>query len=173
MIEFGSKNPLSPQTRHSLAGISLKQRTFAQLVASADSAEVIPLLHLFVDNGGNVNETDLADSWTLLRVACEHMNRPMIEALGRFGVDPNAKSGIDGWSAMHHAVDIDIDSVWQATHAKDLAANLTFDTVRAVAEIGGRFDVLDAESKTPLDLAASYGTDVVAKLNAIVRDTTT
>ena len=148
------------------------QITVSQLASSADSDDVIPLLQLFVDRGGDVNSTDSDSGWTLLRIACEHMNHPMIEALGRFNADPNAKSGIDGWTAMHHAVDIDIDSVWQSTHATDLAARLTFDTACAVAQIGGRTDIRDSDSRTPIELAASYGTDVANQLKTIIRDIT-
>lgn len=148
------------------------QITVSQLVSSADSPDVMPLLRRFVDEGGDVNSTDSDSGWTLLRIACEHMNRPMIETLGRFGADPNAKSGVDGWTAMHHAVDIDIDSVWQSTHAVDLAARLTFDTARAVAEIGGRVDVLDSSNRSPIELAANFGTDVADKLATVIRDIT-
>ena len=136
------------------------------------SREASQLLRSFVAMGGNVNEIHSNSGWTLLRAACEHMNLDLIAELGSIGADPNLRSVDDGWTAMHHAVDVDIDSVWQATHAENLADKLTFDTVKSILAIGGAFDVPANDGRLPRDVAAGYGDDVASQFDITIRDRT-
>lgn len=129
---------------------------FEHLYKTASDEDGALLLRQYLADGGDPDQIESVSKKTMLFNACEQMNTEWVTILGAAGANPNFQSDVDGWTPMHLAVDIDIDSVWQATHSDDPSL-LTFTMVRAMLDIGGSLDIPDHKGRTPRQLAADYG----------------
>ena len=87
----------------------------------------------------------------------------MIEALAKAGADLNVRNH-QGWTPLHLAVDIDIDSVSQSRGDMD---HLPFQTVRLLLSLGADPTVRDERGKTPRDVAAAYGNNVARQYDCL------
>ena len=139
---------------------------FDELWQSIDEEKGVDSLAQYLSDGGEVDARHPDSSWTLLHLACEHMNHDLVRALFAAGADLNAREDAQGWTPLHHAVDIDIDSVWQTTYSLD---GLTFSTTRLLLALGADPGVQDRNGLTPRDVAAEYGPAVVGKFDKLTR----
>ena len=107
----------------------------------------------------------------LLWLAVEQMDIPMIRRLGELGADPNCQLTGSAITAVHNAVDVDIDSVMQSeqpANPSDLTRIVTFAVTQAMVAIGGSIHVADGSGKTPYQIACGYHPSLGAKLLAIM-----
>jgi len=127
-------------------------------------AEFLP----FIASGGTVNDR-LADSGlTLLHLAVESGNLPMIRLLVDEGADIDAEDS-NGWTPLHHAVDFDIDSAGQTSWEEGaFFRNLTFETTGLLVCLGATLNLQLKTGETPRDLAKAYGNQVIEHFDAIV-----
>ena len=68
-----------------------------------------------------------------------------------------------GWSALHWAVDEDIDGALQTNEPMSL------ETVKALIEAGADETAQDVEGRTPRDVAAAYGENALRLYDAVSR----
>lgn len=123
----------------------------------------------FLAFGGDVNAR-LADSGsTLLHLAVEYDNLPMIRALVEAGADIEAREA-SGWTPLHHAVDLDVDSAGQRAGPAegDFMRALRFSTTELLISLGADTEAQRADGLTPRDMAACYGEEVVRKYDEAV-----
>jgi len=127
----------------------------------------LPALSRFIESGGDINAIDPKSQKNLLWLAAEQMDIPLIQRLGELRADPNLRLGKSADTAVHNAVDIDIDSVWQCSQPKDmdeLTRLVSFEVTMAIVEIGGSIHTKDARGKTPHDVACDYDPALGSKL---------
>lgn len=127
----------------------------------------LPALSRFIESGGDVNAIDPKSEKNLLWLAAEQKDVPLIRRLGELGANPNLRLGESADTAVHNAVDIDIDSVWQCSQPKDrdeLTRLVSFEVTMAIVEIGGSIQTKDARGKTPYDVACDYDPALGSKL---------
>lgn len=117
-------------------------------------------LAAFVATGGNLNQRFPDSGSTLLHLAVEFQNLPAIKALVHAGADLEAREA-GGSTPLHHAVDIDIDSVGQSTQwiEPDFIDALTFATAGLLISLGANPNALD-NGRTPRELAARAGCEL-------------
>jgi ankyrin repeat protein len=132
--------------------------TFEDVFASVPSTAACEMLRQFVVCGGNVNTCDPESGWTLLHAACEHMNHDLIRLLAELGANLDVPATASGERPLHVAVDIDIDSVAQATNSfgHEFVNDLTFSTTRLLLSHGAALDVRDHRNRTPRDVVKDY-----------------
>jgi ankyrin repeat protein len=140
---------------------------FDELWKSIDEKIGVDLLDQYLADGGDINARDPDFSWTLLHLACEHMNHDLIRALSAAGADLNARTNHQGWSPLHLAVDADTDSWVQANDPFD---ELTFSTTCLLLSLGADSSVRDRDGLTPRDIAAEYGIDVAEKYDNLTKN---
>ena len=132
----------------------------------------LPSLDRFVATGGDVNAVvGSCPGRNLLWLAAEQMDIPLIRRLGDLGADPNLVLPPTAVTAMHNAVDIDIDSVVQRQkHANvdELIQMITFSVTRAMVLIGGSIHNTDNKGKTPHCRAIRLHPDLGTKLLATI-----
>lgn len=82
--------------------------------AFASAAGRLPLAELqaYLSSGGSLSAYQPESCWSLLDTAVECENFPAIELLVAAGFDVN-RPNRDGWLALHHALDVDIDATNQ------------------------------------------------------------
>ena len=131
---------------------------FDELWNSVSEDRGVDELRRYLRDGGSVNVRHSDSTWTLVHLACEHMNLDLIRTLSEAGADQNARDRNQGWTPLHLAVDTDIDSVWQAENS---FSQLTFSTTRLLLALGADPTIRDNEGNTPRDIAAGYGTEVL------------
>jgi ankyrin repeat protein len=141
--------------------------TFHELWRSISEKSGTLELSKYLESGGDVNVRHPVSSWTLLHLAVEHMNYPLIEALASFGVDLNARDSQSGWTPLHLAVDVDIDSVWQANHSFE---KITFSTVCLLISLGANLNHHDSNEFTPRNLVARYDKNLQWKFDDLVEN---
>lgn len=147
-----------------------KRLTLEQLFKAVGEETGLPEFHVYVAASGDVNACDPDSGWSLLHLACEHMNISLIQALADGGADLNAQNDHDGWTPLHTAVDIDTDSVWQATQREsDFLTQLTFSTTRLLLALGADPTIADHKGETPRDLAAHGGPEALAQFDVLTR----
>jgi ankyrin repeat protein len=135
--------------------------TFDELRTAIAEDRGVAELHEYLAAGGDVNARDPVSSWTLVRDGCEHLNLPVIRALAEAGADLNALTDYDGWTHLHHAVDIDVDSVSQASSdEQDFRERLTFPTTRLLLSLGADPTIPNDKGETPLDMIMRWGEEV-------------
>jgi ankyrin repeat protein len=127
--------------------------TLHQVVQSIVSGKGAPDIVQFVAGGGDPNAVDTLSKMPLLHIASEHQNIPAIIELIASGANVNARDGF-GQSALHIAVDIDIDSIVQDGREPE---DITFDTARTLVIRGADLAARDIWGRTPRDIAAGYG----------------
>lgn len=127
---------------------------FSHLIANGRGAAELPE---FIAAGGDVNSVVPNTIWPWLHLACEHQNMDAIRALVAAGANLEARDEFRQ-TAMHIAVDIDIDAVVQAG---DTVSDMQFETTRLLLELGACLDVRDNANRSPRDFAAAYGQEVL------------
>ena len=130
----------------------------ATMIAHEESSEIV----IAAIRGGisDINEIDSVSGWSLLDYAVEHMRIDIIEWLIANGADVNLR-GSDGGTALHHAVDIDIDS---ANQSNRLA---TFAVTRCLLFHKADRRIRTHKGRTPRDWAASYGEEALERFDAV------
>ena len=131
----------------------------------------LPALDRFIAAGGDANAIAPESGRNLLWLAAEQMDVPLIQRLGELNADPNCQLADQALTAVHNAVDIDIDSVWQCkqpANAGELVQLVTFEVTQAMVAIGGSIHTADSGGKTPYHIACDYHPDLGAKLLALV-----
>jgi hypothetical protein len=103
--------------------------------------------------GGDINAAHASSGRTLLHCASEHQNLPMTEALAKAGADLNVRTHL-GYTPLHLAVDIDIDSVSQSGVIN--MDDVPFQTVRLLLSLGADPAVRDERGETPRAVATAY-----------------
>ena len=136
---------------------------FEQLFRLTAHKRAVSWLSRYLAAGGDVNSAHANSGWTLLHAASEHQNLAMIEALAKAGADLNVRNH-QGWTPLHLAVDIDIDSVSQS---RGDVNHLPFQTVRLLLSLGADPTVRDERGKTPRDVAAAYGDNVASQYDCL------
>lgn len=119
-----------------------------RLIANGQGASEIPS---FIAAGGDVNCREPPLGMPLLHLACEHQNLAAIRALAAAGADLDVLDSA-GQAALHIAVDIDVDSVIQAS-----GSELDFATTLLLLSLGANPRIQDNAGRTPRDWAANYG----------------
>lgn len=123
----------------------------------------------FVAFGGDVNAPLGRSGLPPLHLAVEAQNIPMIQALFNLGADIDARDA-NGWTPLHRAVDIDLDTASQTTglQAGNFLRALSFATAEALIALGADDAARDAADRTPRDMAASYGDGALQKYDEAV-----
>ncbi len=137
--------------------------TFDELWKQINETSGTAELQEFVASGGDLNAGDPKSGWTLLHVATEHQNIGLIQALVNSGADLNAKDH-QGWTPLHLAVDIDIDSVVQSGDGSD---KVDFPTTRALLSLGADATMQDVKGQTARDVAAGYSTMLALRFDRL------
>jgi len=117
----------------------------------------------FIVRGGDLNQTYRIESggeWTPLMSAIEHRKLKMIEFLLENGADINFQPEGD-WSALHHAVDVEIDSALQTCGDVEIAST---NIIRLLLENGGDISLKNNSGETPVDLAKEYRCKKIVEL---------
>ena len=101
---------------------------------------------------GSLTDGAQDGDWSALRSAAEHQQPDAIDLLVEHGADVNLRTGNDQWTALHHAVDADVDS---AVQRNELASAW----ICASSLLTHRADtsIKDARGRTASDIAAMYG----------------
>jgi ankyrin repeat protein len=134
----------------------------ARLIASGRGAGELPQ---YLAAGGSVDAIAPQSQMPLLHLACEHQNLEAIRALVQAGADLNRRDHY-GQTALHIAVDIDIDSILQSGGSQ---ADVEFKTTLLLLALGANADIQDGRGRTPRQLAAGYGMDAAEKFDQLVR----
>ena len=125
-----------------------------------DEPEAIQLLRQFVDGDGHVDALYGPGGISILRLAVEHLHFAAIEELAQLGANLDLQSGRQGLTALHHAVDIDIDKVLQAsprTQGWTFESELDkfgFEASRLLVRLGASTDIRSERGTTPRQDAA-------------------
>jgi len=123
----------------------------------------IEALNAALENGTSpnaINET----GYTLLMLAVEHGRKDVADFLIRNGADVNYQMN-GGWSALHQAVDSQIDGVLQGNG--DIEETPT-DLIEFLIANGADTNI-SVGGETPADIAQSYGCSKIEKLLRGVR----
>jgi ankyrin repeat protein len=141
--------------------------TFLELWRSIDESNGVVELKQYLDAGGDVNVHHPDAVWSLLHLAVEHMNYPLIEALVNSGADVNDRGTVEGsgWTPLHVAVDIDIDSVLQEHNSFE---KVTFSTVHLLLSLGADPTVRASDGRTPRDIVARYSEDLLSRFDTLI-----
>jgi ankyrin repeat protein len=142
---------------------------FGQLFRQTAHKRAVSWLSHCLAAVSDVNAVHANSGWTLLHADSENQNLTMIEGLAKAGADLNMRNH-QGWTPLHLAVDIDIDSVSQSRGDMD---HLPFQTVRLLLSLGADLTVRDERGKTPRDVAAAYSNDVARQYGQYDRLTST
>lgn len=103
-------------------------------------------------DGANPNATSRQGAESALMAAVEHDQVEILRLLLQQGADVNYAT-VTGWTALHHAVDLEVDSCNQGGPPPDLRL------VRPLLEAGARVDVAwhsDRGPRTPIEMARGY-----------------
>ena len=104
-------------------------------------------------DGMNPNATCGNNGWTPLILAIEHRQIEIIKFLLKNGADINFQVN-GGWSALHHAVDSEIDGTLQTCCGN--LEKTPIDLVMLLLENGADVDLKLDDGDTPIDIAKDY-----------------
>ena len=119
----------------------------------------IEALNAALENGTSpnaINET----GYTLLMLAVEHGRKDVADFLIRSGADVNYQVN-GGWSALHQAVDSQIDGVLQGNGNIEETPT---DLIAFLIASGANTNIKTLDGETPADIAQSYGCSKIEKL---------
>ena len=104
----------------------------------------------YLDQGGDINaQSSKGDMRGLLHFAAEDMNSEVIRLLIQRGVDLELRMR-SGWTALHLAVDADVDC------ATNSGQKITLGTVKTLIEVGANELAQNDDGGMPRDIAVSY-----------------
>ena len=92
--------------------------TLEELIKAIEEDRGVSDLPHFIAFGGDVNVRFGGSNSTLVHLAVEYENLPVIEALFNMGADIEARE-LNGRTPLHHAVDLDIDTAGQSSSGVD------------------------------------------------------
>lgn len=115
----------------------------------------------FLAIGGNVKEVSLDEGSGLIHYAIDAENYAAINWLVANGADINAVDTM-GWSALHYAVDADIDVAVQAN------LRVEFRGARFLLSAGADAAIKDKSGFTARDVAAEYGATVLERYDQLL-----
>ena len=114
----------------------------------------IPNLMKLLAAGANLDED--GTNWNPLHAAVENTNEAAVRFLLVAGADPNRTCG--GATALHHAIDIEIDSVNQRLQRTPRSEELPEPFItRLLLEHGANPSIRDSTGETPYDFAFRRG----------------
>lgn len=126
----------------------------------------------FIAFGGDVNIRFPDSKSTLLHLAIEYENLPVITALFNFGADIEMRES-NGWTPLHHAVDLDIDSAGQIGWEEGaFFRQLSFAATALIASLGANLNSQLENGETPRDMASRYGEKVLQKYDEVIAKAT-
>jgi uncharacterized protein len=105
----------------------------------------------YLSEGENPNSIYDLD-WTPLNTAVENDQMGIIELLLKNGADINFQSA-EGWTALHQAVDLSIDSTIQNSGKQGEEPT---EIIKYLLDNGASVSIKDKSGMTPLDLARIY-----------------
>jgi ankyrin repeat protein len=114
----------------------------------------LPHMTALLASGADLN----ADGkyWNALHAAVENMDEATVRFLLTAGADPNRKC--NGATPLHHAIDIEIDSVNQRLQRAPRAEELPDPVItRLLLEHGANPNVRDSDGETPFEFAQRRG----------------
>ena len=132
-------------------------------IISACGAGDIEYLKSFIESGMSINKVYKIESggtWTPLNSAIEHRQKEIIIFLLENGVNINFQQ-YGGLSALHHAVDSEIDSTLQTCGNVE---ETPIDLIMLLLENGANVDLKLNNGETPIDIAKEYGCKKIVDL---------
>jgi ankyrin repeat protein len=139
--------------------------------AITENRGVAELPH-FIAFGGDLNVRFPDSDSTLLHLAIEFENLPMMKALFNAGADLEARDS-NGWTPIHHAVEFDLDAAGQADYTEGaFLRHLTFAVTALLASFGADLNSQIEDGSTPRDLASKYGETVLQKYDQAIAKAT-
>jgi ankyrin repeat protein len=132
-------------------GLFQTHMTFEKVVKNFSSRGLrLKNVQRYLDAGGDINHRDEKMGWSLLHYAAEDSNPEVIKLLAIRGANINA-TDVGGWTPLHYAVDIDMDSSSRnGRRAKELP------TVQALIDAGASENIKGTDGTTPRDIAIAY-----------------
>jgi len=115
----------------------------------------------FLASGGNVKETSHGEESGLIHYAIDAENYAAVNWLVANGADINAADAM-GWTALHYAVDSDIDVAVQAN------LPVEFRAARFMISAGIDESIKDKSGFTARDVAAEYGATVLEQYDLLM-----
>ena len=113
----------------------------------------------YIASGNNLNVT-IGNGWTPLTSAIEHRQKEIIILLLENGADINFQQ-YSGFSALHHAVDSEIDGTLQTYgNVEETPIDLITLLLENGADVNSKLDC----GSTPLDIAKEYGCNKIVNL---------
>jgi len=106
----------------------------------------------YLDAGGDPNAVLPNSSWTLLHLAAEFQDLELVQRLVSTGADLNRPDEF-GQTALHFAVDIDIDGPTQQNEEE----KIDFSTTKLLLALGASPWVVDHRGRTARGWAEGYG----------------
>ena len=128
----------------------------SEALAQASFEGNLDLVASLLRSGADVNAP--GRNWNPLHAAIENMEAEVVRYLLESGADPEFECC--GIRALHHAIDIEIDSATQANDGEPPEPALTRILLDAGADING----VDEGGVTPLQMARSRGHSKAASL---------
>ena len=129
-----------------------------KLLGHRDLDEALAMLDQYLASGVHIDEQINEFGWSLLHVACENEDEPLIRALVMRGVDPNNRCQC-GYPPLFLALDIDIDG------AIPTGSALTFSTTTLLVALGASPAETDAQGGYLGDWASKYGENVLVEFD--------
>jgi ankyrin repeat protein len=133
-------------------------------LANAIMEDELYQVYSMVKDGIDFNEIDKSGK-TPLMLAVEFENIRLVELFITLGADINV-SGHQGFTALHHAVDVSIDGTIQngGEQGEEPLSIISF-----LIENGADLSAKTDEGKTPLDLATNYKSHKVMEFLSATR----
>lgn len=122
-----------------------KTDRLGKLVFSGKNAEI----QAMIDSGINLDDVG-SNQWTPLMMAVEGDQPKTLELLLKNGANPNKQSGIDGFTALHLAIDYAMDGMIQNNKSRPYPEPI--ECIRILLKYGADKNIKDYKGRTPLDL---------------------
>ena len=125
--------------------MNLEADRFGKLVFTGKEIEV----KVMIDSGFDLNVAG-SNGWTPLMMAVEGDQPKALELLLKNGANPNKQSELDGFTALHLAVDYAMDGMIQKNKNEPLPEPI--ECIRILLKYGADKNIKNHSGKTPLDL---------------------